>query len=41
MKEGYILGDQTKVYFITATIVDWADMLKPICLLPITGIKRL
>jgi hypothetical protein len=28
MKEGYIVHDQTKVYFITATVVDWADVLK-------------
>jgi hypothetical protein len=28
MKEGYIVRDQTKAHFITATVVDWVDMLK-------------
>ena len=26
MKEGYIIRDQTKAHFITATIVDWIDV---------------
>lgn len=28
MKEGYVIRDQTKVHFITATVVDWVDVLK-------------
>jgi hypothetical protein len=28
MKEGYIVGDQTKAHLITATVVDWVDVLK-------------
>jgi hypothetical protein len=28
MKEGYIVRDQTKVHLITATVVDWVDVLK-------------
>ncbi len=26
MKEGYIIRDQEKIYFITATVVDWVDV---------------
>ena len=28
MKEGYIIRDQSKAHFITATVVDWMDVLK-------------
>ncbi|MEN2398875.1 transposase [Flavobacterium sp. MC2016-06] len=26
MKEGYVIRDQTKAHFITATVVDWIDV---------------
>ena len=26
MKEGYIIRDQSKAHFITATVVDWIDV---------------
>lgn len=26
MKEGYVLRDQSKAHFITATVVDWIDV---------------
>ena len=26
MKEGYIIRDQSKTHFITATVVDWIDI---------------
>ena len=26
MKEGYIIRDQEKIHFITATVVDWIDV---------------
>ena len=26
MKEGYIIRDQEKIHFITATVVDWVDV---------------
>ena len=27
MKEGYIIREQEKAHFITATVVDWIDVL--------------
>src|SRR5690606_4098669 len=29
MKEGYIIRDQSKAHFITATVVDWVDACLP------------
>ena len=29
MKEGYIIRDQEKAHFITATVVDWVDVCPP------------
>jgi len=26
LKEGYIIRDQEKIHFITATVVDWVDV---------------
>ena len=26
MKEGYIIRDQEKIHFITASVVDWVDV---------------
>ncbi len=28
MKEGYIIRDQEKAHFVTATVLDWIDVLK-------------
>ncbi len=29
MKEGYIIRDQSKAHFITATVLDWIDACLP------------